>query len=178
LKFTETPLKGAYVIEIDPVVDSRGFFTRTYCKKEFEEHGIRFDIVQSNISHNIQKGTLRGMHYQEHPYEEDKLVSCIQGAIHDVIVDIRPDSGTYMQWFSIELTASTRNMLYVPKGFAHGFQSLIDNSDVLYLMGSYYVRELSKGFAWNDPSINIDWPIKEGIVISKRDMNFNGFNTI
>jgi len=168
--FNETKLNGAYIIEIEPVEDERGFFARTWCKKEFEAHGLNTALVQCNTSFNKKKGTLRGMHYQASPYGEAKLVRCTLGSIYDVIVDIRKESKTYLQWIACELTAENRKMLYVPAGFAHGFQTLEDNTEVFYQMSEYYYPEYAHGIRWDDPVLDIDWPIKEKI-FSAKDMN-------
>ena len=170
--FKETELKGAFVIELDPIRDERGFFARTWCRKEFEAHGLNSDLVQCNTSFNKKKGTLRGMHYQVAPHEEAKLIRCTMGAIYDVIIDIRKESKTYKQWFACELTAENRKMLYVPKGFAHGFQTLEDNTEVFYQMSEFYKPEYAKGIRWDDPSIGITWPIQK-FIISVRDTNFS-----
>lgn len=160
MKFIETSLKGAFVIEIEPNEDARGFFARTYCEKEFKAHAIEVRFVQSNISFTKRKGTLRGMHYQASPHEEEKIVSCARGSIFDVIVDIRPDSSTYTKWFAVELSSENRKILYVPKGFAHGFQTLADESEVTYQMGSEYVPDAARGIRWDDAKFGIEWPLK------------------
>src|SRR5688500_11400400 len=136
--FTETDLKGAYIIEPEKLEDERGFFARTWCAREFEEHGLNPRLAQCNISYNHKKGTLRGMHFQAKPYEEAKLVRCTIGAIYDVIIDLRPQSPTYTQWTAVELTADNHRMLYVPEGFAHGFQTLMDQTEVFYQMSNLY----------------------------------------
>ncbi len=173
--FKETKLKGAYIIEIDPIEDERGSFARTFCREEFEAHGIPFNIVQCNTSYNKKRGTLRGMHYQMKPHEEAKLVRCIQGTIYDVIIDLRPDSPTYCQWFSVELDAENYKMLYVPEGFAHGFQSLSDNAEASYQMSAFYRPESAKGIRWNDPTFAIEWPLTE-ITMSKQDGSYSLFS--
>ncbi|MCK5398353.1 MAG: dTDP-4-dehydrorhamnose 3,5-epimerase family protein, partial [Thermoplasmata archaeon] len=136
--FTETRLKGAFIIDIEPIEDDRGFFARSWCRNEFEKHGLNPDLVQCNISFNKKKGTLRGMHYQTAPHEESKLVRCTRGSLFDVIIDLREDSGTYKKWFGIELSAENRRMIYMPGGFAHGFQTLEDNTEVFYQMTEFY----------------------------------------
>ena len=166
--FTQLPLNGAYLIKPEPLEDERGFFARTFCKDEFLKHGIDFSCVQSNISYNKKKGTLRGMHYQAAPHEEAKIVSCVRGAIYDAIVDIRPQSATYKKWHGVELSAKNHSMLYVPKGFAHGFQTLTDDAEVFYMMGEYYHEESARGMRWDDENVGIEWPIKT-THISKRD---------
>lgn len=169
--FKETKLKGAYIIEIEPIDDERGFFARSWCKEEFKQRGLNCNLVQCNISFNKKSGTLRGMHYQIAPYEEDKLVRCTSGAIYDVIIDLRPKSETFKQWISIELTAENRKMLYVPKGFAHGFQTLEDNAEVFYQMSEFYHHGHATGIRWDDESFKIEWPIEEKI-ISDKDKNY------
>jgi dTDP-4-dehydrorhamnose 3,5-epimerase len=172
--FTETKLKGAFIIDLEPIQDERGLFARTWCKKEFEAHGLNPDLVQCNTSFNKKKGILRGMHYQTAPYEEAKLVRCTMGAIYDVIIDIRKESNTYLQWFACELTAENRHMLYVPEGFAHGFQTLEDNTEIFYQMSEFYYPEYAQGIRWDDPIIGIDWPATEKI-ISNRDKSYPEF---
>ncbi|MBU1152810.1 dTDP-4-dehydrorhamnose 3,5-epimerase [bacterium] len=178
--FAETKLKGAFIIELEKVEDERGFFVRTFCQKEFEKHSLNPRIVQCNLSFNKKKGALRGMHYQVSPHEEAKLVSCIQGAIYDVIIDLRPDSPTYCQWFAIELTARCSLLtahyktLYIPEGFAHGFQTLEENTVVFYQMSWFYHPECAKGVRWNDPVFGIEWP-DDVRAISDRDQQFPNF---
>ncbi len=184
--FKETKLKGAYIIELERLEDERGFFARSFCVNEFKKHSIDFKIVQCNISYNKKKGTLRGMHYQIKPYEEAKLVSCIRGTIYDVIIDLRPDSPTYCQWFAVELTAvsseqkavsspANRSLLtanyktlYVPEGFAHGFQTLEKNTVVFYQMSEFFHPECARGVRWDDKAFRITWPLSD-IIISDRD---------
>lgn len=173
--FRETSLSGAYIIEPEFKEDERGFFARTWCQREFREHGLNTSLVQCNISFNKKKGTLRGMHFQKPPYEEAKLVRCTMGAIYDVIIDLRPDSSTFKKWFATELTAENRKMLYIPEGFAHGFITLTDNTEVFYQMSQFYYPEYAIGVRWNDPSFNIIWPI-DVAVISDRDRNYPDFN--
>jgi len=171
--FKETKLKGAYIIEIEKKQDVRGFFARSFCEQEFQQHGISFRIAQCNVSFNRSKGTLRGMHYQSAPYEEAKLVSCTSGAIYDVIIDLMPDSTTYCKWIAVKLSANDHKMLYVPKGFAHGFQTLNDNTTVFYQMAEFYHPKSAKGIRWDDFAFQIKWPIiKEGIIISENDRNY------
>jgi len=179
--FTETTLKGAFVIELEKNEDERGFFARTFCRKEFEEHGLNPRIVQCNVSFNKKKGTLRGMHYQVPPHEEAKIVTCIKGAVYDVIIDLRPDSSTYCQWFAVELSAENYKMLYVPEGFAHGFQTLEDNTVVFYQMSEFYHPECARGVRWDDRTFGIKWPnIHHRIVseIDKRYADFSGINIV
>ena len=173
--FRETKLKGAFIIEPERQEDERGFFARTFGQEEFKAHGLNPRLVQCNISFNKNKGTLRGMHYQIAPYEEVKLVRCTMGAIYDVIIDLRADSPTYKQWFAVELTAENRRMLYIPEGFAHGFQTLEDNTEVFYQMSEFYNPESSKGIRWDDPAFNIRWPSNKRI-ISPRDQQYPDFS--
>jgi dTDP-4-dehydrorhamnose 3,5-epimerase len=165
--FTEAPLRGAFVIELEPRSDERGFFARAFCQNELAEHGLKHGITQANMSYNFKRGTLRGMHYQLPPHAEVKMVRCIAGAIYDVIVDIRKDSPTYLKWFGIELSAANRKMFYVPEGFAHGYQALTDDSEVLYLVTEFYTPNAERGVRWNDPSFKIVWPIAEAILSPK-----------
>jgi len=171
---TETKLKGAYIIEPEPIEDERGFFARTFCEEEFKTHGLNPRIVQCNISFNKKKGTIRGMHYQVAPYEEAKLIRCTRGAIYDVIIDLRPDSTTFKQWIAVELTAENHRMLYVPEGFAHGFQTLEDNTEVFYQMSEFYHSESAKGLRWDDPIFGIEWVIKPLFILS-RDESYKDF---
>ena len=172
--FTPTSLRDAYVIEMQPLEDERGFFGRSFCQREFEKHGLNPRVAQCNLSYNKKRGTLRGMHYQPKPYEEAKLVRCTCGAIYDVIIDLRPTSPTFMQWVAVELTASNRRMLYIPEGFAHGFQTLEDNTEVFYQMSEFYVPESARGVRWDDPAFSIQWPDTDQ-KISERDQNFADF---
>lgn len=176
MKFIETKLKGSYIIEIEPIEDERGFFARSWCKKEFEEHGLNPNLVQCNVSFNKKKGTLRGMHYQVKPYEEAKLVRATRGAIYDVIIDLREQSPTYREWISIELTKDNNKMLYIPEGFAHGFQALEDDTEVFYQMSEFYHPECARDIRWNDAQFKIEWPIKE-IIISEKDKSCGEFST-
>lgn len=173
MRFTETKLQGAFIIDIEPIEDERGFFARSFCRKEFIEHGLKPDLAQCNISFNKKQGTLRGMHYQKAPHAEAKVVRCTRGAIYDVIVDLRPDSPGFKQWVGVELSADNHRMLYVPEGFAHGFQTLQDNSEVLYQMSCDYVPDCAAGVRWNDPLLNIHWP-GAPLVISRRDSELPG----
>ncbi len=169
MNFIATKLKWAFIIELEPIRDERGFFTRTFCKKEFEKHGLNFSIMQSSVSYNEKKGILRGMHYQKKPREEAKLVCCIKGSIYDVIIDLRPDSHTYCKWVSVELSDKDYKMLYIPEGFAHGYQVLENDTVVSYHMSEYYHPESSAGLRWNDPLFSIKWPDVNNITISNKD---------
>ena len=172
--FVETKLKGAFVIEPERLRDGRGFFARTWCKREFEAHGLNPNLVQCNISFNEKRGTIRGMHYQAKPFEEAKLVRCTIGAIWDVIIDLKADSPTFKKWFAVELTAENRKMLYIPESFAHGFQTLEENTEIFYQMSEYYSPECSRGVRWNDPVFSIKWPEDE-IIISDKDRQYPDF---
>ena len=177
MKFIETKLKGAFLIDPEFLVDERGFFARTWCREEFEQYGIYSDWVQCNITYNKRKGTLRGMHYQIEPHAEAKLVRCTMGSIYDVIIDLRPDSETYCKWISAELSAENRKMIYIPQGFAHGFQTLVDNSEVSYQMGAFYTSECQRAVRWNDPQFKIRWPEVER-TISEKDQKIEDFDPI
>ena len=172
--FTETKLKGAFIIELEKLEDERGFFARTWDQKLFEENGLNSRIVQCSISFNKLKGTIRGLHFQIPPHEEAKLVSCIKGKIFDVIVDLRSSSDTYKKWFSIELNDQNKKMLYIPEGFAHGFQTLEDNTLVYYQISEIYSPEHARGVRWDDNTFQIEWPLKK-TVISKKDSSYQSF---
>ena len=167
----KTKLQGAFEIHPERIEDERGFFARVFCSNEFGQRGLNPDFVQCNISYNKRKGTLRGMHYQIKPKEEAKLVRCTMGSIFDVIMDLRSNSLTYGQWFSIELSAENRKMLYIPEGFAHGFITLKDDTEVFYHMNESYHHECAKGIRWDDPVFAIRWPFDPEI-ISKKDLNY------
>jgi dTDP-4-dehydrorhamnose 3,5-epimerase len=174
MRFIPTPLAGAFLVESDAHEDERGAFYRTFCREEFEEHGLQGDFVQASLSRNHARGTLRGMHFQAEPRPEHKLVRCVRGAVHDVIVDLRPASATYRRWFGAELSAANRAAMFIPAGFAHGFLTLEDHSDVLYQMTEAYVPGLAAGVRWNDPSFGIAWPI-EPVIVSARDRDYPDF---
>ncbi|BAY07956.1 dTDP-4-dehydrorhamnose 3,5-epimerase [Calothrix sp. NIES-2098] len=157
--FTETELQGAFIIDLNLHQDHRGFFSRSFCINEFAEHGLNSKIVQCNLSFNHKKGTLRGMHYQIPPSQESKLVRCIHGAIYDVIIDLRPESPTYLSYIGVELTAENRRALYIPDRFAHGFQTLSDDAEVMYQMGDFYAPEYASGYRYDDPAFGIEWPL-------------------
>jgi dTDP-4-dehydrorhamnose 3,5-epimerase len=173
--FTETRLKGAFVIEPEKLEDERGFFARTWCEREFAKHDLNARLAQCSVSFNHKRGTLHGMHYQVAPHEEAKLVRCTKGAIYDVIIDLRPDSPTFTRWIAVDLTSANRRMLYIPEGFAHGFQTLEDNTEVFYQISEFYAPECARGVRWNDPAFGIDWPEGER-VISEKDRNYLDFN--
>lgn len=173
--FDETELPGSYIIEPERLDDERGFFARTWCEREVKAHNLECKIVQCNISFNNKKGTLRGMHYQVHPHAEAKLIRCTKGAIYDVIADLRMDSPTYMRHVSVILSADNRRMLYVPKGFAHGFQTLEDETEVFYQMSEFYSPTSARGFRWDDPAFQIAWPA-DIRTISSRDRSYPDFS--
>ncbi len=172
--FRETALKGAFTIDLDPVADERGFFARSWCVKEFEANGLETRLVQCNVSFNTLRGTLRGMHYQVAPAAEVKVVRCTQGAIHDVIADLRPESPTYKRTFSVILSAENRRMLYIPPYFAHGFLTLTDDAEVFYQMSEYYVPACARGFRWDDATFAISWP-NQVRIISAKDRDYPDF---
>ncbi len=169
--FNETKLNGAYIIEIEKREDERGFFARGWCQREFEAHGLTPHMAQANISLSKKKGTLRGMHYQVAPYAEAKLVRCTQGALYDIIIDLRLDSPTYQQWLGVELTADNYKMLYVPEGFAHGFITLEDFTEANYQVSQFYTPGAERGIRYNDPAFGIEWPL-EVQVISAKDQSW------
>jgi dTDP-4-dehydrorhamnose 3,5-epimerase len=169
MKFVETSLKGAFIIEIEPITDERGFFARTFCREEFERHGLNPCVAQCNVSFNRKKGTLRGMHYQQKPHEEAKLIRCARGRIYDVIVDLRRGSPTLRRWTAAELSADNGKMVYAPEGFAHGFLTLEDDSEVVYQMSEFYHPESARGVRWDDPAIGIAWPGPQEKIITDKD---------
>jgi dTDP-4-dehydrorhamnose 3,5-epimerase len=174
--FKETRFKDAFIIEMELIRDNRGSFARAWCQREFEAHGLISHFVQNNITISHARGTLRGLHYQIAPHEEPKLVRCTQGAIYDVIVDMQPDSSTYKQWLAVELTAENHTMIYIPGGFAHGYQILMDNTEVFYQVGTFYAPEYERGFRWNDPAFGIEWPITPPLVLSEKDKNWPDYS--
>jgi dTDP-4-dehydrorhamnose 3,5-epimerase len=167
MRFTETPLAGAFLLDIEPREDDRGFFARTFCRREFEAHGLNPAVAQANTSFNRARGTLRGMHYQLPPAAESKLVRCTSGAVHDVIVDLRPESPTYLRHYGVELTAENRRQLYVPELFAHGFLTLTDGAEVSYQVGEFYTPGAERGIRWDDPALGIVWPIPVSVISDK-----------
>lgn len=175
--FEKTRFEGVYIIKLDALADERGFFARSWCKKEFSDKGLVNELVQNNVSFNKYKGTLRGMHYQVKPFGEVKIVKCIRGSIYDVIIDLREDSDTYMQWTSIELNEDNRNMFYIPSGFAHGFLTLTDNTEVFYQMSEYYQPSAARGVRYDDPAFKIEWPINDEPLISEKDSTWPNFKT-
>lgn len=176
MKFTEAPLAGVWVIELDPIKDERGWFARTFDAADFAARRIEAPIVQCNASYNAHAGTLRGMHYQSAPHGECKLVRCTRGALYDVVVDLRPDSAAHRRWFGIELSAANGRALYVPVGLAHGFQTLEDETEILYMMGHEYVPEAARGVRWDDPTFGIEWPEATERTISERDSAYPDYD--
>jgi dTDP-4-dehydrorhamnose 3,5-epimerase len=172
--FSDTSLKGAYIIDIEKVEDGRGFFARFWCQDEFKANDLITNWVQGNLSVSKRKGTLRGLHYQIAPFAEDKLVRCTRGALFDVILDLRPDSSTFGDWFGVRLSADEHRMLYVPEGIAHGFLTLVDNTEASYLVSQFYKPHAEAGVRYNDPAFGIQWPL-EIQVISKKDTNWPNY---
>ncbi len=172
--FNPTVLLGVFEIEVEPICDERGFFARAWCRREFDAHGLTSTLVQCSVSFNVQKGTLRGMHYQAQPDAEVKLVRCTRGAIYDVVLDLRQDSPTFTQWLALRLTADRRNMVYVPKGCAHGFLTLTNDAEVFYQMSEFYNPASARGVRWDDPAFQIAWP-ETIAVISDRDRTYPDF---
>lgn len=173
--FTESKLKGAFIIDLEKHEDERGFFARTFCVDEFQAHGLNARLIQCSVSFNKRRGTLRGMHWQAPPQMECKLVRATRGAIHDVIIDLRPGSPTFKQHRAVELTQENRRQLYVPEGFAHGFQTLADDTEVFYQMSATHAPGLARGVRWNDPAFGIDWPAVEQRIINERDAAYPNF---
>lgn len=177
MQFTQTKLKGSFIIDLDEKADHRGFFARTFCAEECAEHGLKQNVMQCNLSFNYKKGTLRGMHYQTAPACETKLIRCTQGAIYDVIIDMRPESPTYLSHIGVELTAENRRALYVPEMFAHGYQALTDGAEVLYQVSEFYTPGYERGLRYNDPFFNIEWPLPVS-VISQKDAAWPLFESV
>jgi dTDP-4-dehydrorhamnose 3,5-epimerase len=175
MKFTGTGLDGAFVIEIEPHVDDRGFFARAWCRREFETTGIQSKFVQANIAFSKEKGTLRGMHFQNAPHAEAKLLRCVKGAIFDVIIDLRPDSPTFKHWFGIELTAENHNMVFIPEGFAHGYLTTAAETEVFYLVSAFYSPEVEGGVRWDDPAFGVEWPMTGNLIVSEKDRSWPHF---
>lgn len=170
MKFTETSIDGVFVVDIERKEDERGFFARSFCIDEFKARGLNPAVVQTSISFNAKRGTLRGMHYQCRPHGEAKLVRCVLGTVYDVVVDLRADSRTVRQWCAVELSAANYRMIYIPEGCAHGFQTLEDNSELHYQMSEFFHPESTRGFHWRDNQFNIPWPVHE-MIISQRDQD-------
>jgi len=175
--FTENRLKGAFIVDLQRHQDDRGFFARTYCQREFAEHGLDPTIAQSNIAHNARKGTLRGMHFQFPPAAETKFVRCIRGAILDIIVDVRPESPTYLQHVAVELNAESGRALYIPERFAHGYQVLEDDTQTSYQMGQFYAPDLECGLRYDDPKLALSWPLPV-TEISEKDSHWKFLETL
>jgi dTDP-4-dehydrorhamnose 3,5-epimerase len=175
LIFQPSPLAGAFVVELERREDERGFFARSFCQDEFAKHGLNPRLVQCNVSFNTRRGTLRGMHYQAKPHEEAKVVRCTQGAVWDVMVDLRPESATFKRWQGVELSAANRRALYIPEGLAHGFQTLTDDAELLYLMSEFYHPESARGVRWDDPAFRIEWPLQDPHM-SERDRTYPLFS--
>jgi dTDP-4-dehydrorhamnose 3,5-epimerase len=174
MRFTELPLRGVYTIEIEEHRDERGFFARTFCRREYAAHGLSIEVAQRSTSVNTTAGTLRGMHYQTAPRAETKTVRCVCGSIYDVVIDLRPESPTYCRWFGLELSADNHKMLYIPPGLAHGFETLTANAEVDYQISGEYSPEFSRGVRWNDPAFDVRWPFPP-VVISARDHAYPDF---
>ena len=173
--FKTTEIEGAFVIEMEKIQDDRGYLARTFCQKEFEAHGLSTFLAQANTVFSHHKGTLRGMHYQRAPYAEAKLMRCIHGAAFDVIIDLRPGSKSYCRWFGVELTADNGRMLYVPEGFAHGYQTLKDDTELFYPVSQFYTPQAEQGVRWNDARFNISWPIITDVLLSEKDRAWPDF---
>ncbi len=178
MRFISTKLHGAYLVELELLQDERGFFARSFCPQEFRKHGLDFSIEQTSVAYNHKKGTLRGLHYQIKPFEEIKLVRCMHGAIYDVIVDLNEDSPTHMQWQGFELSEKNRQALYVPKGFAHGFQTLRDGCELLYYISHVYVKEAARGIRWDDPAFKIQWPEEPNRILSANDKAWPNYSPL
>lgn len=170
MKFTPLPLPGAFLIDLEKRGDDRGFFARLFCVDEFKAHGLESKVIQTNNSFSVEKGTLRGLHYQLPPKEETKIVRCLSGSLYDVVLDLRKESPTFGQWYGAELSAKNRNMMYVPRGFAHGFITLEPDTEILYMVSEFYSKELERGIRWDDPAFKIAWP-ETPKVISERDLS-------
>ena len=177
ITFTETKLPGAFIIEPEIFADERGFFARSYSEDEFEAHGIKLRMAECHISFNKKRYTIRGLHFQKDPFAQAKLVRCTQGAIFDVIVDLRPGSPTFKQWIGEELTAANHRMLYVPKGFAHGYQTLEDDTEMFYQVSEFYTPSSLGGVRWNDPAFGIRWPAMDGVTLNHRDESYPDFTS-
>ena len=173
--FEQTRLQGAFLVDLERREDERGFFARTWCADEFADHGLVNRVVQANVSWNAKQGTLRGMHFQHPPHAETKLVRCTRGGIYDVIVDLRPDSETYKQWLGVELNAENRRALFVPEGFAHGYQTLVPDSEITYQVSAAYAPQAEGGVRWDDPAFGIEWPDAGNALLSDKDRSWPDF---
>jgi dTDP-4-dehydrorhamnose 3,5-epimerase len=174
--FEQTRLSGAFFVDLERREDSRGFFARTWCANEFADHGLTTEVVQANVSFNPRQGTLRGMHFQRAPHAETKLVRCTRGAIYDVVVDLRRDSDTYKEWVGVELSADNRRALFVPEGFAHGYQTLVPDAEVFYQVSEYYTPGAEGGVRWDDPAFGIEWPDPDNAFLSDKDRSWPDFS--
>ncbi|MCK9613959.1 MAG: dTDP-4-dehydrorhamnose 3,5-epimerase [Candidatus Omnitrophica bacterium] len=175
MKFVQTNLKGVFIIGLEKKEDSRGFFARIFCQKEFREHGLIFSIAQCSLSLNKNKGIIRGIHYDKKPHEQAKLVICIAGAIYDVVVDLRSNSATFKKWFAVKINGKNPKAIYVPKGCAHGYQTLTGDVKIFYQMSDFYFPEYYSGIRWDDPAFKIKWPLSPTL-ISKQDLEWQDFN--
>lgn len=173
---SQTLLHRAAILDLEPIKDDRGFFARSFCKKTLAEYGINFDMVQCNIAFNNFAHTLRGMHFQKPPFCEEKIISCTSGAIYDVIIDLNRESPTFSKWLGITLSAENHKSLYVPKGFAHGYQTLTDNASITYMVSQYYTPSYESGVRWDDIAFGIEWPIKDDLIISSKDKSWKDFD--
>jgi len=177
MRFTETPLAGAFIIEMEPKGDDRGFFARSWCREEFAAHGLSIQIVQCNVGFSTRAGTLRGLHHQQAPHEEAKVVRCTRGAVYDVILDLRGDSPTYGKWYACELDADGRRMVYIPEGVGHGYQTLTDDAEIFYQTSEFYHAESAAGIRYDDPAFRIDWPLKV-TAISEPDRSWPDYQRV
>jgi len=175
MKIEKIKLKDAALIHLEKTQDERGFFARAWCRREMEQFNLEVDVLQCNLSYNHKKGTIRGMHFQNEPHAEVKFVRCIKGAVYDVIIDLRKTSPTYLQWIGVELSHDNRDMLYVPAGFAHGYQTLTDNTELFYQVSAYYTPDAENGIRWNDPFFKIQWPEMNAIIVSDKDQQWADF---
>jgi len=176
MQFKELSVEGAYLITLDKHEDERGYFSRSWCLKEFSEQGITFNPEQANIAYSYKKGTLRGMHYQKAPHAEAKLIRCVRGAIYDASIDLRPDSATYRQWVGLELKGRHAQLLFIPEGLAHGYQTLEDNTEIYYQVSHAYTPTAEMGIRWNDPEFQIEWPITKKVILSEKDKRWPDFH--
>jgi dTDP-4-dehydrorhamnose 3,5-epimerase len=176
MQFERLSIDGALLVKITPHADHRGFFARTFCAREFQDAGLPAEVVQANVSFNARRGTVRGLHFQRAPSREAKLVRCVRGRLFDVLLDLRPDSPSYLRHLSLQLDDENRDAVFIPHGVAHGFQTLTDGTEVLYQMTDFYAPDLAAGVRWNDPTFGINWPISQGIVISERDASYADFD--
>ena len=177
MKFTETKLSGAYVIDLERIEDDRGFFARAWSESELSERGLESHIVQCNTSSNKRASTIRGFHLQKRPHQEVKMIRCVRGALHDVIIDLRQGSPTFMEWIGVDLTDEDRRMLYVPRGFAHGYQTLVDDTEAFYMVTDPYTPGAEVGIRWDDPAFKIEWPMGEPASVSEKDRAWPDFSS-